>query len=1191
MASTRFMGGIIAAALVGCTGELPGGIQVNGAPPTASITWPTGEEAVLEGESVVLQGSLGDPDDPVAELKGTWLLRGQTVCEDLSPDDSGDVSCEVVFPAGESEIVLIAKDPSGLTGTDERTLSVIPTSPPVVEIQALEADALYAGTPFLVSAQLADEEDPEQDLEVWWESSLEGRLLVEPVIDDAGVATTTLTLGEGSHTLTLYARDRHGKTGTDTLDVQVAPPNEAPSCQIVSPQDASTLSLLDSPSLELLVSDAEQSADSLTVSVEGSVDGLISDTSPDAEGQLQISLATVSSGEQTFTVTVTDELGRECQSQTTLTLGYPPSVSVTLEEEVVRPEATIVPEVELTDLDDDAGDLTVLWTSSLEGEIAQGVGAELSLTTLGQHTLTATVTDSMGFEAQSSVVVTVNGAPAAPSGFLEPSEALTTDSLVLALAEIELDPEADPTTLSYAWQRDGTLVAGFLDTLPPSETAKGQTWTLTVFASDPYGPGASTVFQSTIVNSPPIVGAAEISPSVPQIGDTLSCEAVGITDADEDPTTPSIQWLVNGSTAGNGPELLGGFESGDTVTCSITAGDGEAVSEPATAQVTVGNSAPSFTGEATMSPDSLTVDSIPTCSAEGFEDPDGDLDQSFVRWSVNGSEVGVGAELPVSVSRGDTVSCEVVPFDGELEGPGLAVSRVVENSLPVLEGVALSPEDPTVLTPLLCEPTGSQDSDGDAVSVSVSWTVDGNEIGTSNELASGFVRGDEVICALTPDDGLSLGATLTESVVIGNAIPEADGLILTPEAPDTTSTLSCEVDGFVDGDGDLLQSEVEWFINGSPAGTGQTLEEVAVRGDTVRCELTLNDGLEDGETLSAEVEIGDAPPVISSVSLTPTTVFTSSVVNAVVEASDPDGDSWTAQAVWTVSGSSAGSSALSLGPQFTTRGDTVSAQITVVANGLSSAPVNSETVSVVNSPPSIPLVSLSPSDPVAGQASVVCGILNPGADADGDPLSYTIEWTGPGGVSPAFTDSVVFSGDTLPSTEALAEEVWTCSVQSDDTLAQSPVGSASVTFLGEPIGYGQIQFPCSGSAAAGSDFTAYGWVFVQNVTQGFGQGPGITAEIGVGPEGEPPETSVEWDWTAAVYNTDTDGLFAGDRANDEYEGTVTLPDDPGLYEVAFRFSTDSGLSWTVVDLGGSNCGGDGTNDGYDSSTALLVDVF
>lgn len=136
-----------------------------------------------------------------------------------------------------------------------------------------------------------------------------------------------------------------------------------------------------------------------------------------------------------------------------------------------------------------------------------------------------------------------------------------------------------------------------------------------------------------------------------------------------------------------------------------------------------------------------------------------------------------------------------------------------------------------------------------------------------------------------------------------------------------------------------------------------------------------------------------------------------------------------------------------------------------------------------------------------------------------------------------------------------------------------------------PVDYCHIQFPCSMTLAAGAaSETVYGWVYLASVTSGAGQGPGVRLQLGVGGDGTDPETGA-WTWTEMSYNTDKDGLSAGDLANDEYAGAFTAPSTPGAYDYAVRATADEGASWLYCDGGGDSCPGLGSDDGYSPSDA------
>jgi hypothetical protein len=152
----------------------------------------------------------------------------------------------------------------------------------------------------------------------------------------------------------------------------------------------------------------------------------------------------------------------------------------------------------------------------------------------------------------------------------------------------------------------------------------------------------------------------------------------------------------------------------------------------------------------------------------------------------------------------------------------------------------------------------------------------------------------------------------------------------------------------------------------------------------------------------------------------------------------------------------------------------------------------------------------------------------------------------------------------------------------------TPSASSTTTPTGPPVTYCHVQWPCSLAATSGAPTElVYGWVYEAGLTEGAGQGAGVEAEVGVGPDGSEPGGD-GWSWSPASYNIDADGLTPGDLANDEYQGSVNAP-GVGAHDVAFRFRLAGG-PWLMCDLGGDGCGGEGTDDGYDPASSVPLTV-
>jgi len=134
------------------------------------------------------------------------------------------------------------------------------------------------------------------------------------------------------------------------------------------------------------------------------------------------------------------------------------------------------------------------------------------------------------------------------------------------------------------------------------------------------------------------------------------------------------------------------------------------------------------------------------------------------------------------------------------------------------------------------------------------------------------------------------------------------------------------------------------------------------------------------------------------------------------------------------------------------------------------------------------------------------------------------------------------------------------------------VGEAQVTLdqawtftgVADDIDWCQIQHPVEAVEvdAGGETEELFGRVFDAGTTPGEGQGDGLDAQVGLGPDGSDPQQSADWRWTDAEYNGDL--LNANQElADDEYRATL-LPVAAGEADWAWRFSYD-GIHWLYCD--------------------------
>ncbi|MEC7948346.1 MAG: Ig-like domain-containing protein, partial [Myxococcota bacterium] len=771
-----------------------GGLTAYNVAPKARITSPVVGESVPQGRPVTIRGAASDDNDRNEVLTARWFVDDQEVCPGEAVDRDGSTNCTIVAPTGAFEVELEVRDPRGEVGVARRRFGVLPDQAPTAQItRPLEGQGAYADALLTVQALISDEEDDPTELTVWWETTSAGVLDVATAVNSNGEVETFFPLEVGEHGIYLHVRDTVGNIASDTVRVRVSSTNAPPLCAIRSPGGAGPGSEAVEEPLVAEVSDPNEWPVFLDVSWSSDLDGALGGAAADEDG-LSTHAAPLSRGTHALTLTVTDSEGLSCTDMVVWRVEAPPVIAIDTpsdgaevgELSEVRFSATV------SDAEDPSDQLHVAWFSARSGMMEEGLAdaagqAGFSVFGLapGTDTVTATVTDASGLSSSESVTVLVNGAPTAPVVVLEPASPRTADRLVATLVSDATDPEGDPLTYVHRWVVDGApSSASTSDALPAAATRRDEVWEVFVTAHDGTAEGASGTASVTIANTPPTASAAGITPNPAVTGDTLACSIVGYADADGDPDASTFQWTIGGAVVGAGPSLSGGFTDGDTVTCAAPAHDGTDAGTVVSDSVTIGNARPSIVS-AVLTPSTVRTDDTVSVGVV-TSDPEGDAVTLAYAWSVSGvSASATGASLDGSVAfdRGDLVEVTVTPSDAGGGGTPASVSATVANTAPGAPTVSIAPAGPVEGESLVCQvDTASADADGDAISYTMGWSVDGVAYPRSADLGPATSvwtddttegadnsEGEVWTCVATPDDGTDAGATGSASETIGPA--------------------------------------------------------------------------------------------------------------------------------------------------------------------------------------------------------------------------------------------------------------------------------------------------------------------------------------------------------------------------------------------------------------------------------------
>ena len=219
------------------------------------------------------------------------------------------------------------------------------------------------------------------------------------------------------------------------------------------------------------------------------------------------------------------------------------------------------------------------------------------------------------------------------------------------------------------------------------------------------------------------------------------------------------------------------------------------------------------------------------------------------------------------------------------------------------------------------------------------------------------------------------------------------------------------------------------------------------------------------------VSTSNPAPVISSLNVSPSIVYTDDVIQATVSATDADPLNYSFD--WFVDTgagfsnvqSNSGSNTDSLdGLYYFDRGDSVYVRANV-SDGGTTVSQSSSVMIVQNTAPSAFNVLIAPPSPMAGIDDLEC--IPQGSDADGDTVSFSYVWEVDGN-STSYTSSIISAADISDG------EVWECIVTPFDGTDTGTVSSASVVVgfdTADAVGASWCAAAGSGVDPAGNQFT------------------------------------------------------------------------------------------------------------------------
>ena len=1017
--------------------------------PEAKIT--ENEETLrLEGYPTTFYATFSDTNHQGQQLNNNWFLNGESVCPQSEVTDTKESSCTLTLDAGDYTISVQVIDQAGASHQTEQVFSVTPTLPPTFEIEDPNTtQQLYSDQLITFSGFASDPEDPSSDLIVDWRSDNQEDFSLENTPDNSGYVIGSGYLHQGAHLLTATVTDKTGKTYTANTTIEVGPPNTIPECAITLPENHDVGAYSTLLNLHGLASDADISSDQLIVEWHSDKDGLLGTSTPSSASEVLFSLNNLSINTHTITMKVQDEVGATCSDFISYTVTTPPMVDILTPSsaEVINEDDIVLFSGLVHDSEDAASLLDISWSLDGAADVhtiaADNNGnTEFARNDLepGEHIINLRVTDSAGYSTEKEVFFSINDLPSSPTTNISPLAPKTSDDLT-AQSTGSTDSEGDVITYSYEWLQNGVPTGITSTNISASLTSKGEIWTVISTPSDSYGSGIPTQESTLIENTAPEVTAVTIAPNTTiYTNSTIHCAATAL-DVDETPII-GYEWVVDGVTIGTSSTTTldhTKVQPGQNVRCIATAQDSDLATASLETVVTIDNLPPHVQHTTIVGEPKLG--SSLDCESQAV-DPDGGTVSTTYEWiHPTLGVVSTDAHLPIDTADyavGDSLTCMSTTSDDMGATASDNTSITIQNSEPDIDSVSITPNSEVQNgSQLTCHATAT-DINNDAISISYSWTHNGQNVSTGAQYTTqNVVREDSIECVTTATDIHGASSTSTSEVLISNHIPSLASATLSPQSPRSTDTLVCATQGAFDQDGDAVIPSYTWKVDGvTQIETTNTLSGPFPVGSTVTCEAVSFDGFAYGNMVQAQEIVINTAPEITALSLLPNVARTNDSLTATVTATDIDNQNLSHHFDWYVNSQLVQSSNIPTlhGTTLFNRGDSVYVIATTSDNSLNSLPVTSSIITIENTAPVLSSVAISDLSDTKQGSVMTCNAI--ATDEDQDSLSYNYNWFQNGSMvssGSSFTISSAVHGDEVKC-EAIATDGFSHSDSVESTF-------------------------------------------------------------------------------------------------------------------------------------------------------------
>ncbi len=534
-----------------------------------------GGGAVTRLATLSCAAPVSDPDGDALSTACAWFIDGAVVigngCTLTEAHTKGDTVCCTVS----------ANDGSASATSDAKTCVTVADLPPTVDSVVIAPSTGDHCAPFACLAKASDADGEAVAVATSWTiNGLPAATINAPQPDDVIGCTATPT-----------AAGVAGKTvEADVVVVTNAAPSLGGVTLVGQPAPATSASQLSCAAEGFLDEDGcdvpgQAYAWYRNGALLPAATGPTLATGSVQKGDVVVCVATPSDGLA---------FGSPIQSNVLSIANTPPvATAVSVVPPVGNQVTTFTCVAEATDADGDTLTWSTVWR--LNGQVIPGaIGNTLTQVAFESDgallRCEATPHDAEGAgqgKASANAALLADAPPKVTAVLVAPDAPDTTDDLVCSATAS--DPEGDPTALTYTWLRleaQGGLVpiAGATGPVLPAE-ATGHHDVVVCRATPNDGKLAGPSMSSapvTVLNTPPSLTKALLTPSGGTPSNTFTCAPQGLTDLDADVVTTTVTWTVNGQVLpGIGTsELVPEAHAvgvGATIACRITPADPESI--------------------------------------------------------------------------------------------------------------------------------------------------------------------------------------------------------------------------------------------------------------------------------------------------------------------------------------------------------------------------------------------------------------------------------------------------------------------------------------------------------------------------------------------------------------------------------------------------------------------------------------